>query len=73
MVIPKEKWIFKSFQELMLDFFQCTIDDMGKGQGSFPRGTKEHMQWDNNNPRVDPTEGLQQSGTYLGYTLFLSL
>ena len=31
------------------------------------------MKWENINPQVDTTEALQQSGTYLGYTLFLSL
>mgnify|MGYP005726413809 FL=1 len=71
--IPKEKWIFKSFQALMLDFFQCMTDNKGKDQGTWPKGMEEHMKWENINPQVDPTEALQQSGTYSGYTLFLSL
>ena len=71
--IPKEKWIFKSSQDLMLDFYQCTTDDMEYCQGTWPKFTEEHMQWENNNPHVNPTEALQQSGTYSGYTLFLSL
>ena len=71
--IPKEKWIFKSFQALMLDFFQCTTDNKGKDKVTWPKGMEEHMKWENINPQVDPTEALQQSGTYSWYTLFLSL
>ena len=46
--------------------------DMGKDQLTWSKDMEDHIKCEKN-PRVYPTEGLQQSGTYSGYTLFLSL
>ena len=47
---------------------------MKKKKPTWPAETmKDFITWDNVNNQIDPTEGLQLQGKYLGYTLSLSL